>query len=146
MKIKVDEEGFDRLINKLNNLSDAGFKECARPALTDTATKLSTDIKAYAPVSTVRTIHGVDYIGKTGIRTAKSGYYFYADVGFSTTIRGHGEDYWTAVRGLWFQEFKTDEPNFGWYSRNILSKKNKYQDVLEENLIIQVRRHFFNKL
>ena len=146
MQIKIDEEGFDKLINKLNNLSDAAFKECARPALNDTATKLKGDMKSYAPVSTTRPIHGVDSIGKTGIRMARSGYYYYFDVGFSRIIGGHGADYWTAVRGLWFQEFKTDEPNFGWYSRNVLSKKNKYQDVLEENLIIQIRRHFFDKL
>lgn len=146
MKITMEEEGFDRLIEKLNNLSEVAFKECARPALKDASEKLKKDMKSCAPVSTVRDIHGVDYIGKTGIRTAKSGYYSYTDVGFSTIISGHGSDYWTAVRGLWFQEFKMDEPNYGWYSRNILAKKDVYQKVLEENLIIQIRRHFFNKL
>lgn len=145
MKMTMEEEGFDELIKKLNSLSEGALKECAKPALKNVAEKVSEDMKSCAPVSTVRDIHGVDYIGKTGIRTAKSGYYSYTDVGFSTTISGHGEAYWNAVRGLWFQEFKIDEPNYGWYSRNILAKKDVYQKELEENLIIQIRQHFFNK-
>ena len=140
VKMKATEQGFDLIIKRLDELTDIGFKECAKPALKKTAERVKNDMVSAAPVSTRRDIHGRDAINTSSMRIGK--YNLYMDVGFSSNMRGHGSDYWTQVRGLWFQEYKTDEPNFGWYTKAVKSNQNSYKALLEDEFLFQVRRYF----
>ena len=57
VKMKATEQGFDLIIKRLNELTDIGFKECAKPALKKTAERVKDDMVSAAPVSTRRDIH-----------------------------------------------------------------------------------------
>lgn len=144
IKIKMEEEGFDLVIKKLNELTDIGFKECAREPLKKVAEEVYHDMWSKAPMSTERDIHGIDAIGKSKMRMSKNGYNFYISVGISQTIQGGGSgaDYWEQIRGLWFQEWKIDEPNYGWYTRAVLNNKDSYKKHLEDDFLMRVRRYF----
>lgn len=109
IKVKMEEEGFDLVISKLNELADLGFKECAKEPLKNVAEEVYRDMYNSAPVSTVRNIHGIDAIGKSKMRMSKNGYNFYISVGISQTIQGGGSgaDYWETIRGWTIALYKS---------------------------------------
>lgn len=95
-------------------------------------------MKSVAPVSRVRNIHGVDginvgnFIHREGFSQVK--------VGMSAAISGHGEEYWELVRGLWMQNFKSDEKHFQWYDKFLNKNKERYLKQLEEDLSKEIRK------
>ena len=131
-------EGLNELIEKLNTMDEKLTNRIAKNVIKEVAENIKEDIKFVAPVSTERNIHGIDAIDVGKITKSKG--YIGTKVGFSESIRagGSGADYWTTVRGLWYQNFKTDEPNFGWYDENIKSQKEQYRQALMELLKIEI--------
>ena len=131
-------EGLNELIDKLNTMDEKLTNRIAKNVIKEVAENIKEDIKFVAPVSTERNIHGIDAIDVGKITKSKG--YIGTKVGFSESIRagGSGADYWTTVRGLWYQNFKTDEPNFGWYDENIKSQKEQYRQALMELLKIEI--------
>ena len=131
-------EGLQTLIDKLDKLDNAMNKVVAKKVLKEVAEEIKDDMKSVSPVSRVRNIHGVDginvgnFIHREGFSQVK--------VGMSAAISGHGEEYWELVKGLWFQNFKTDEPNYGWYDKFIDKNKKKYINQLEEDLSKEIRK------
>ena len=131
-------EGLNELIEKLNKVDKNLTNRIAKNVMKEVAEDIKEDLKTVAPVSTERNIHGVDAIDVGKITKSKG--YVGTKVGFSESIRagGSGADYWTTVRGLWYQNFKTDEPNFGWYDKNIKSQKEQYRQALMDLLKIEI--------
>lgn len=131
-------EGLNELIEKLNVMDEKLTNRIAKNVIKEVAEDIKEDIKSVAPVSTERNIHGIDAIDVGKITKSKG--YIGTKVGFSESIRagGSGADYWTTVRGLWYQNFKTDEPNFGWYDKNIKSQKEQYRQALMDLLKIEI--------
>lgn len=125
--------GLDDLNAKLESLSDSEFKRMSKKVLQEVAEEIKDDMKGISPVSTVRNIHGRDAITTGKVMTSKFGSQ-YVEVGLKEILNGHGADYWTQIRGLWFQNFKTDEPNYGWFDNFRDSNKDKYTQELKKGL------------
>ena len=111
----------------------------AKHSVQKVAEKIKHDMISVAPVSTERDVHGISLIDVGKIRTSKG--YVKTEAGFSTIIRaGSGSaDYWTVVRGLWYQNYKTDEPNFGWFEKGVRSNKEVYRQALMELLAKEIK-------
>jgi hypothetical protein len=129
----------DELISKLNILNKNLTNRVAKRSVEKVAEKIKDDMLKVAPVSTERKVHGIDAIDVGKIRTNKG--YVKTEVGFSTIIGagGGGADYWTVVRGLWFQNYKTDEPNYGWFEKGVRSNKELYREALMELLANEIK-------
>lgn len=125
--------GLDKLNAKLESLSDSEIKRMNKKVLEDVADEVKNDLKNTAPVSKVRNIHGRDAIEKGKVMSSSVGGQ-YVEVGLKEILNGHGADYWTQIRGLWFQNFKTDEPNYHWFDDFKNSNKNEYLQELKKGL------------
>lgn len=93
-------EGLDALLKKLDVLDENLTKKTSKKVIKSIAKEIKEDMKMAAPVSRgeyARPVHGVDSIDVGKI--IQSGSYTGTKIGFSTTISGHGEDYWYRVRG-----------------------------------------------
>ena len=132
-------EGLEELIFKLNALNKNLTNRVAKHSVQKVAEKIKHDMISVAPVSTERDVHGISLIDVGKIRTSKG--YVKTEAGFSTIIRaGSGSaDYWTVVRGLWYQNYKTDEPNFGWFEKGVRSNKEVYRQALMELLAKEIK-------
>nr|DAQ51913.1 MAG TPA: hypothetical protein [Caudoviricetes sp.] len=133
----VTEEGFDEVMKKLENLADYVIEDASKKTLKNFSKYMKGEMISVAPVSKVRNIHGYECIDTSNMRVSRQKYNFYISVGLSETIRnGTGADYWHQIRGLWFQNFKTDEPNYNWFEKNFRteSKKASYQKKLSDEL------------
>lgn len=40
---------------------------------------------------------------------------------------------------VWFQNYKTDEPNYGWFDNNIRSNKELYREALMELVAEEIK-------
>ena len=134
-------EGLEELISKLNVLNKNLTNRVAKRSVETVAEKIKQDMLEVAPVSTERKVHGISLIDVGKIRTSKG--YVKTEVGFSTIIRagGGGADYWYIVRGLWFQNYKTDEPNYGWFEKGVRSNKEVYRQALMELLAEEIKQY-----
>ena len=132
-------EGLDELILKLNSLNKNLTNRVAKHSVQKVAEKIKNDMIDVAPVSTERDVHGISLIDVGKIRISKG--YVKTEVGFSTIIRagGGGADYWTVVRGLWFQNYRTCEPNYGWYEKGVRSNKEVYREALMKYLAQEIK-------
>ena len=132
-------EGLDELIFKLNALNKNLTNKVAKHAVETVAQKIKLDMLDVAPVSTERSVHGISMIDVGKVRTSKG--YVKTEVGFSTIIRAGGgsADYWTIVRGLWFQNYRTCEPNFGWFEKGVRSNKEIYRQALMKYLAQEIK-------
>ena len=130
-------EGLEELISKLNVLNKNLTNRVAKRSVETVAEKIKQDMLEVAPVSTERKVHGISLIDVGKIRTNKG--YVKTEVGFSTFITGSGADYWTIVRGLWFQNYKTDEPNYGWFETGVRSNKEVYREALMELVANEIK-------
>ena len=132
-------EGLEELISKLSVLDKNLTNRVAKRSVKMVAEKIKEDMLKVAPVSTERNVHGINAIDVGKIRTNKG--YVKTEVGFSTIINagGGGADYWTIVRGLWFQNYKTDEPNYGWFEKGVRSNKELYREALMELLANEIK-------
>lgn len=132
-------EGLEELIQKLNVLDKNLTNRVAKRSVKVVAEKIKEDMLKVAPVSTERDVHGISAIDVGKIRTNKG--YVKTEVGFSTIIGagGGGADYWYVVRGLWFQNYKTDEPNYGWFEKGVRSNKELYREALMELVAEEIK-------
>ena len=124
-------EGLQEVIDKLQRLTDDRLaRTIQRRALKDVAEMVLNQLKSVTPVSKVRNIHGIDAEGIFAFRyDGRAGF----KVGL-TNQGGHGTDYWEQIRGVWFQNFKTDEPNFGWWTNMYHSRKEAWYREARENV------------
>ena len=131
--MSAEIEGLQELIDKLSQIDEKLNNKMSRGALKEVAQQIKDDMKSVAPVSTERNIHGVDAIDVGKI--SSSGGYTNTKVGLSTMMNGD----WEQIRGLWFQNFKTDEPNFGWFDNFKNENAPKYKEALKEKLASEIK-------
>ena len=124
-------EGLQALVDKLEKITDEKMvTKMQKEALKPVAEKVLEEMKSQTPVSTRRNIHGIDAEGIFAFRyDGRAGF----KVGL-TNMGGHGTDYWNLIRGVWFQNFKTDEPNFGWWTNMYNSRKEAWYREARENV------------
>ena len=86
------------------------------------AKEVLNDMQTIAPKSPRHSVHGADIMEMvTFSKRGRKGY----EIGL--TNQGLG-DKWSISRGLWFQEYKTDEKNYQWFTKWIKSVK-KLADI-----------------
>ena len=131
-------EGLQELVNKLESITDEKMvTKMQKEALEPVAKMVLSTMISETPVSTRRNIHGVDAEGIFAFRyDGRAGF----KVGL-TNQGGHGTDYWEQIRGVWFQNFKIDEPNYGWWTNMYNSKKEKWYSVARENVRIALKEY-----
>ena len=96
-------EGLQDIIDKLQRLTDDKLATTIqRRALKDVAEMILNQMKSVTPVSTVRYIHGIDAEGIISFTRKGS-------AGYKIGLNNMNGD-WERTRGLWFQNFKSDEP------------------------------------
>lgn len=124
-------EGLQALVDKLEKITDEKMvTKMQKEALKPVAENILDEMKSKTPVSTRRNIHGIDAEGIFAFRyDGRAGF----KVGL-TNMGGHGTDYWEQIRGVWFQNFKTDEPNFGWWTNMYHSRKEAWYREARENV------------
>ena len=124
-------EGLQELIDKLESLTDERLvTKLQKQALKPVADDILKEVKEKTPVSTVRNIHGVDAENIFAFRyDGRAGY----KVGL-TNQGGTGADYWEQIRGVWFQNFKIDEPNYGWWTNMYHSQKERWYKEARESV------------
>ena len=132
----ASRDGLQELIDKLEGINEDSLSKIEKEVLNEVGEKIEKDMKSVAPVSKVRDIHGVDAIKKGNV--SRLGQRMSIKIGLSEVLRGHGGDYWTQIRGLWFQNFKTDEPNYGWF--------DKFRDANKKNYVKEVREKLKDKI
>lgn len=126
----IEVIGLKELINKMEALGEENLsKRLQKKALEPVAEKVLDDMKSVTPVSTRRNIHGI---------TAENLFQFSYNGGGGykvgiTNQGGHGDAYWELIRGVWFQNFKTDEPNFNWYTDLKNSNMDRWRKECREN-------------
>ena len=129
--MSVQVKGLQELVDKLESLTDEKVvTQIQKKALKKKANGLLREMQNETPVSTVRDIHGID--AENIVRYSYDGYKGYK-IGI-TNQGGHGGDYWTQIRGVWFQNFKTDEPNFGWWTKLLEANKQKWLEEARESV------------
>ena len=83
-------------------------------------------MQTIAPKSPRHSVHGADIMEMvTFSKRGRKGY----EIGL--TNQGLG-DKWSISRGLWFQEYKTDEKNYQWFTKWIKSEKKSYVEKAKE--------------
>ena len=127
-------EGLQEVIDKLQRLTDDRLaRTIQRRALKDVAEMVLNQMKHVTPVSTVRNIHGIDAENILSFtRKGSAGY----KIGLSNM---NGD--WERTRGLWFQNFKTDEPNYGWYTNFYNEHKEEWLEQCREHVKIAVNEY-----
>ena len=124
-------EGLQALVDKLEKITDEKMvTKMQKEALQPVAEQVLEEMKSKTPVSTRRNIHGIDAEGIFAFRyDGRAGF----KVGL-TNQGGHGNLYWEQIRGVWFQNFKTDEPNFGWWTNMYHSRTEAWYREARENV------------
>ena len=131
-------EGLQELVDKLERLTDERMvKTVQRRALKDVAEMVLNQMKSVSPVSSVRNIHGIDAESIVSYSFSGGGGY---KVGL-TNQGGHGDDYWYQIRGLWYQNFKIDEPNYGWYTRFRDQHRAEWLRLCREHIKIAINEY-----
>ena len=131
MKIEIEAVGLQELINKLDSASDEKMTaKVQKQALKPVADKILNEIKMVTPVSKVRSIHGID--AEMIKAFTRSGY-----KGFDVGITNQGQD-WERIRGVWFQNWKIDEPNYGWFTNYKAKAINSWEQEVRESVKIAV--------
>ena len=127
-------EGLQEVIDKLQRLTDDRLaRTIQRRALKDVAEMVLNQMKHVTPVSTVRYIHGID--AENIISFTRKG-----SAGYKIGLSNMNVD-WTRTRGLWFQNFKTDEPNYGWYTKFYNEHKEEWLEQCREHIKIAVNEY-----
>ena len=127
-------EGLQEVIDKLQRLTDDRLaRTIQRRALKDVAEMVLNQMKHVTPVSTVRYIHGID--AENIISFTRKG-----SAGYKIGLSNMNVD-WTRTRGLWYQNFKTDEPNYGWYTKFYNEHKEEWLEQCREHIKIAVNEY-----
>ena len=136
--MSVQVKGLQELVDKLESLTDEKVvTQIQKKALKKKANGLLREMQNETPVSTVRDIHGIDaeniisfrYDGRAGYR-----------IGI-TNQGGSGADYWEQIRGVWFQNFKTDEPNFGWWTNLYQQNRDRWMKEAREDVKVTLQQY-----
>lgn len=126
----IEVVGLKGLIDKMEELGNENLaKRLQKQAIEPVAKQVLDEMKSVTPVSTRRNIHGI---------TAENLFQFSYNGGGGykvgiTNQGGHGDAYWELIRGVWFQNFKTDEPNFGWYTKFKEANMDKWKQECRES-------------
>ena len=127
-------EGLQEVIDKLQRLTDDRLaRTIQRRALKDVAEMVLNQMKSVTPVSTTRYIHGID--AENIISFTRKG-----SAGYKIGLSNMNVD-WTRTRGLWYQNFKTDEPNYGWYTKFYNEHKEEWLEQCREHIKIAVNEY-----
>ena len=127
-------EGLQEVIDKLQRLTDDRLaRTIQRRALKDVAEMVLNQMKHVTPVSTTRYIHGID--AENIISFTRKG-----SAGYKIGLSNMNGD-WERTRGLWFQNFKTDEPNYGWYTKFYNEHKEEWLEQCREHVKIAVNEY-----
>ena len=127
-------EGLQEVIDKLQRLTDDRLaRTIQRRALKDVAEMVLNQMKSVTPVSTTRYIHGID--AENIISFTRKG-----SSGYKIGLSNMNVD-WTRTRGLWYQNFKTDEPNYGWYTKFYNEHKEEWLEQCREHIKIAVNEY-----
>ena len=136
--MSAEIDGLQELVDKLNKLTDDKFVDkLQKKALKPQADGILRQMQGVTPVSTRRNIHGIDAEGI--VSYSYSGYKGYK-IGISN-MNGHGADYWTQIRGVWFQQWKTDEPNYGWWTKLLDANKKRWLEEARESVKIALQEY-----
>lgn len=128
---RVRISGMKELMNQLAELEKVGER-----VKDDIVRECAEDVKEHlvsvAPVdASNKGHHGNEFIQVKQLRDGYSNGSFYVDIGLSDN---KGEKNWEIWRGLWFQEYKTDEPNFGWMTKAFKEVKAPVQRKMRKKL------------
>lgn len=131
-------EGLQELVDKISILEDEKIAEkIQRESLKKNADMILRQMEDVTPVSKVRDIHGID--AENIVSYSYSGYKGYK-IGI-TNQGGHGADYWEQIRGVWFQQWKTDEPNYGWWTKLLDTNKKQWLEDARESVKIALQKY-----
>ena len=119
--------GLQELVDRVENLTTPKMvKDIQKKALLPVAKSILNEMKGVTPVSSRRSIHGIDAENIISFR--------YNDLGgYNIGLNNAGAD-WERTRGLWFQNFKTDAPNYGWVDNFARGNKDRWLNEARDNV------------
>ncbi|MBO5384910.1 hypothetical protein J6A64_01220 [bacterium] len=130
----VTVTGLQELIDLTEKLGgEDAIVDVSKPVLKNYAAKIATDLRTEAPIdlrTPGKTKHGRQATKQYA--TVKKRGKVIQPVGLKSILSNPGES--DFKRGLWFQQFKTDEPNFGWWTRFVERTRAKYSDAIVQDL------------
>ena len=119
--------GLQELVDRVENLTTPKMvRDMQKKALLPVAKSILNEMKGVTPVSHRRSIHGID--AENIIRFTYNGL-----GGYNIGLNNAGAD-WERTRGLWFQNFKTDEPNYGWFDNFARGNKDRWLNEARDNV------------
>lgn len=119
--------GLQELVDRVENLTTPKVvKDIQKKALLPVAKSILNEMKGVTPVSPRRSIHGIDAENIISFRYNGLG-------GYNIGLNNAGAD-WERTRGLWFQNFKTDEPNYGWFDNFARGNKDRWLNEARDNV------------
>ena len=119
--------GLQELVDRVENLTTPKMvKDIQKKALLPVAKSILNEMKGVTPVSSRRSIHGIDAENIISFRYNGLG-------GYNIGLNNAGAD-WERTRGLWFQNFKTDEPNYGWFDNFARGNKKRWLNEARDNV------------
>ena len=121
--------GLQELVDRVENLTGPKMvRDMQKKALLPVAKSILNEMKGVTPVSPRRSIHGIDAENIISFTYNGLG-------GYNIGLNNAGAD-WERTRGLWFQNFKTDEPNYGWFDNFARGNKDRWLNEARENVKI----------
>ena len=119
--------GLQELVDRVESLTDPKIvRDMQKKALLPVAKNILNEMKGVTPVSTRRSIHGIDAENIINFTYNGLG-------GYNIGLNNAGAD-WERTRGLWFQNFKTDEPNYGWFDNFARGNKDRWLNEARDNV------------
>ena len=119
--------GLQELVDRVENLTTPKMvRDMQKKALIPVAKSILNEMKGVTPVSPRRSIHGIDAENIISFRYNGLG-------GYNIGLNNAGAD-WERTRGLWFQNFKTDEPNYGWFDNFARGNKDRWLNEARDNV------------
>ena len=119
--------GLQELVDRVENLTTPKVvRDIQKKALLPVAKSILNEMKGVTPVSSRRNIHGIDAENIINFTYNGLG-------GYNIGLNNVGAD-WERTRGLWFQNFKTDEPNYGWFDNFARGNKDRWLNEARDNV------------
>ena len=130
--------GLQELVDRVENLTTPKMvKDIQKKALLPVAKSILNEMKGVTPVSPRRSIHGIDAENIISFRYNGLG-------GYNIGLNNAGAD-WERTRGLWFQNFKTDEPNYGWFDNFARGNKDRWLNEARDNVKVALYTYIKRK-
>ena len=119
--------GIQELVDKVSKLTDDRVvSQMQKKALEPVAKSILNEMKAVSPVSYRTPLHGRD--------EEKIVRFTYQRIGGYKIGLNNMNSNWNVTRGLWFQNFKTDEPNYGWFTDFAQTNKKRWLEEARDNV------------